>query len=147
MNLRLANCCGSCKHVNKPKKPEEHAAHYTVAKTERWCFKHGIPTMREALCDDYEFESKRGANPAFKRILKQNEKLNKIIEIKKYMQTKNINELYYPSEEKPRYIFFIAQDKIYYRYQGFSNWASVVKFKDANPYKELVEAYESYTTR
>lgn len=38
MNLKIGNSCGSCIHSNRPKIPREHAAHYEVAKTERWCY-------------------------------------------------------------------------------------------------------------
>ena len=31
--LICARCCGNCIHSSKPKKPEDHCAHYDVAKT------------------------------------------------------------------------------------------------------------------
>lgn len=82
--LETAKCCGSCVWTNKKKRPqpEDHAPHYTVAKTERWCEKFNIPTVREAVCTDFELEPKRGGAAAVKRALKQNRRLAAILELK-----------------------------------------------------------------
>ncbi len=77
MNLRLANSCGSCLYSNRPKTPREHAAHYEVAKTERWCYKHNCHITRECTCDDHEGTS-RAAKTAYTRINNFNERLRKI---------------------------------------------------------------------
>ena len=140
MELRIANCCGACKHVNQPKKPEDHAAHYTIAKTERWCYKHGIPVTRETVCDDFELESKKGAMPAFKRILAFNKKLENIIKIKNWMEEHNIQIITYGT-----YDFSIVNDKIHYKYNNWkdSRWY-LVSCKESGAYKNLVKAYENY---
>ena len=77
MNLKLGNSCGSCIHSNRPKTPREHAAHYEVAKTERWCYKHNCHITRECSCDDHEGTS-RAAKTAFTRVNNFNDRLNKI---------------------------------------------------------------------
>lgn len=74
--LKMGESCGSCIHTNKPKTPRAHAAHYEVAKTERWCFKHNCHVTRETVCDDYEGTSTR-AKTNFTRI----KNFNKRIEI------------------------------------------------------------------
>lgn len=140
MELRIANCCGSCKHVNQPKKPEDHAPHYTVAKTERWCYKHGIPVTRETVCDEFELESKKGAIPAFKRILAFNKKLENIIKIKNWMEANNVKTITYGT-----YDFSIVNDKIHYKYNNWKNsgWY-LVSCKESIAYENLVKAYESH---
>ena len=80
MNLKLGNSCGSCIHSNRPKTPREHAAHYEVAKTERWCYKHNCHITRECSCDDHEGTS-RAAKTAFTRINNFNDRLTKIRKI------------------------------------------------------------------
>ena len=145
MNLRLAECCGSCIHVNRPKKPEDHAAHYSVAKTERWCFKHSIPTMREAVCDSFELEKKKGANPAFKRILSQNKKLQQIIEIKNYMVENKIERIdkgYYD------YYYAVVDDRLcecyISSYTGNINVSTVSCKEDII---RLLDAYERHKNK
>lgn len=82
--LETAKCCGACVWTNKKKRPqpEDHAPHYMVAKTERWCEKFSIPTVREAVCPDFELETKRGGAAAVKRALKQNRRLAAILQLK-----------------------------------------------------------------
>lgn len=80
MNLRLGNNCGSCIHTNKPKKPREHAAHYEVAKTERWCFKHNCHVSRECTCDDYKGVN-RSAKTSFTRVVNFNKRQKEILEV------------------------------------------------------------------
>jgi|GEM_PF-6417618 len=145
MELRIANCCGACKYVNRPKKPEDHAVHYTVAKTERWCYKHGVLVTRETVCDEFELESKRGAIPAFKRILAFNKKLEKIIEIKNWMEENKIEKITYSD-----YDFSIVNGKVCYRWNnwkwndsGCSDW-HLVSCRKSNSYEKLIKAYENY---
>lgn len=82
--LETAKCCGACTWANRKKRPqpEDHTPHYMVAKTERWCEKFNIPTVREAVCPDFELETKRGDAAAVKRALKQNKRLAAILELK-----------------------------------------------------------------
>lgn len=146
MELRIAKCCGACKHVNKPKIPEDHIAHYSVAKTERWCYKHGRPVTREAVCNDFEWENKKGAVPAFKRILAFNKKLEEIIRIKNWIVENNIEKLiYYEKPDRPYMIFKIIDDKICYKYSGFGSY-NIVSCKAKNEYEKLVQAYKQYFT-
>ena len=142
MEIRIAHCCRACKHSSKPKKPEDHAAYYSVAKTERWCYKHGINITRETVCDEFEIENKKGAVPAFKRILAFNKKLEKIIEIKNWMQNSSIDVITYD-----RLDFAIVDDKIHYKYNNWKDMKSpwyLVSCKDSGGYNELLKAYEKH---
>ncbi|MEE1085023.1 MAG: hypothetical protein UH850_14950 [Paludibacteraceae bacterium] len=93
MNLMFAKCCGNCMHSNKPKKPSDHAAHYDVAKTERWCYKHNCYITRETVCDEFEQENKKGGVPAAKRIFKFNQKLQKYNELRDKANRLGITDL------------------------------------------------------
>lgn len=84
LNLRMGTSCGSCIHTNRPKKPREHAAHYEVAKTERWCFKHQCHVTRETTCDDYEGVN-RAAKTAFTRIKNYNQRALEVRDVVKHM--------------------------------------------------------------
>lgn len=91
IELKISQCCGTCFWANgahtKKRDIETHAAHYSVAKTERWCAKHGIPTSREAICEDgYELDQKKGGAPAVKRAKKQVERLQKILKAKESIE-------------------------------------------------------------
>jgi hypothetical protein len=118
--LETAKCCGSCIWTNKKKRmtPEDHAPHYTVAKTERWCEKFSIPTVREAVCSDFELEPIRGGAAAVKRALKQNRRLAAILELKARLE----------KEKKiiwKGYKFAIsADDRVVYSWLGYdtSSW-------------------------
>ena len=57
--LKIANCCGNCKYVSRPKQPSEHEAYYNVAKTERWCYLHNWYITRETVCDDFEIKKNK----------------------------------------------------------------------------------------
>lgn len=142
MELKIAICCGSCKHVNKPKISEDHAAHYSVAKTERWCYKNNIVVTRESVCNNHELENKKGAVPAFKRILAFNKKLEKIITIKKWMEENNISIITDGNRD-----FSIVNDKIHYKYNDWKDIKSgwyLVSCKDRDDCDRLVKAYENY---
>ena len=90
VNISFAKCCGNCMHASKPKKPDTHAAHYDVAKTERWCYLHNIYITRETVCDDFSWETKKGGVPACKRILKFNEKLLLLRKIQRKFKKLNL---------------------------------------------------------
>lgn len=84
--LRIAECCGNCKHVSRPKAPAEpHEAHYNVAKTERWCCKYNRDITRETVCDGFELEPKKGGAAACKRAFAFNKKVKEINEIREKM--------------------------------------------------------------
>lgn len=93
MELEIAKCCGTCIHCNKPKKPTNHEPHYSVAKTERWCYLNNIKTTRECVCDCFEINNKRGGVPACKRIFKFNERAKKIMALIEAMKENNIDRL------------------------------------------------------
>lgn len=93
MNLKIAQCCGTCIHSNKPKKPEDHTPHYSVAKTERWCYLNKCNTTRECVCENYERDNKKGGVPACKRVFKFNERAERILRLVSKMQEFNIEEL------------------------------------------------------
>lgn len=92
-NIEIANCCGTCTHCNRPKKPLDHEAHYEVAKTQRWCYLHKLRTTRECVCDDYEREVKKGGVPACKRVFKFNERAERIKAIIEEMKKVGIEEI------------------------------------------------------
>ena len=75
IELKFAKCCGNCIHSSRPKKPEDHAAHYDVSKTERWCYLHNQYITRECVCDSFDQDNKRGGVPACKRVFAFNRKL------------------------------------------------------------------------
>lgn len=110
MELNIANCCGTCIWANSAHKKkaviDTHAAHYTVAKTERWCLKHNIPTVREAICHEgYELDNKKGGSPAVKRARSQNIRLEKIIKCKEYVLKNGPIEF-------DRRIFMVVDDRL-----------------------------------
>lgn len=145
MELKLAKCCGSCKHSNKPKQPSDHAPHYSVAKTERWCYKYNIHTTRESYCEEgYELEKRKGASPAYTRILSFNKKLNQIIKIKNWMIECNIDELK-TNDRYPCY-FKIKDEKIYYASDcgKINDHWYIVSVKMGDEYNKLVKAYNLY---
>lgn len=119
MELSIAKSCGSCIHTNKPKKPREHAAHYEVAKTERWCYLHKCHVIRECVCDDYG-----GINKAtkgnFTRIKTYNEINNLIIEI---LELIGDNEIQVDND-----IYFKYDNWLYRRYVS-SNYKYIVSSK------------------
>lgn len=95
MNIQLGKSCGSCIHTNRPKQPREHAAHYEVAKTERWCFKHNCHVSRETVCEsDYEGVN-RSAKTSYSRILKFNKRIETVKEILELIGDKEIYAGYY----------------------------------------------------
>ena len=91
--IKIAQCCGTCIHSNKPKQPQEHEAHYMVAKTERWCYLNKCHTTRECVCDNYEIDNKKGGVPACKRVFKFNERAKRILKLMELMQENGIEEL------------------------------------------------------
>jgi len=93
MKLEIAKCCGTCIHCNKPKQPEEHAAHYMVAKTERWCYLNKLNTTRECVCENYEIDTKKGGVRACKRIFSFNDRAERILKLVNKMKEFNIEEL------------------------------------------------------
>jgi hypothetical protein len=121
MELKLGNSCGSCIHSNRPKTPREHAAHYEVAKTERWCFKHNQHITRESSCDDHEGVS-RAAKTAFTRLIKYNARRKAILELAELMTNKPV----------------ITRDRIYF---AKNNW---VYYVYGNDLKKLNESNNYY---
>lgn len=134
-DLTFAKCCGNCVHSSRPKKPEDHAAHYDVAKTERWCYKHNCYITRETVCDEFEQDNKKGGVPAAKRILKFNKKLKKYNELRDKAQRLGITEV--PGSDC---IYKLKDNKWYYKYTNWSSttyWSISCKDKDAE--KQLKE--------
>ncbi len=110
----LGRSCGSCLHSNRPKQPREHAAHYEVAKTERWCFKHNCHITRETVCEDHE-GSNRSARTSFTRIGKYNERIAKVREVLELIGDERI-EIPYGDKGKIDKIFFKKDNWLYYVY-------------------------------
>ena len=141
MELRLGNSCGSCIHSNRPKTPRDHAAHYEVAKTERWCFKHNQHVTRESTCDDYEGTNRAGKT-AFTRIKTYNERLQAVREIIELMGDKPVFT--------KTYIFFVKNNWLYYVYgtdpakleENRYNTHHAVRSKDGSIVRHLKEIRE-----
>lgn len=113
MELKLANSCGSCINANRPKKPlEPHAAHYEVAKTERWCYLHGCHVTRETTCDDHEGVN-RAAKTAFTRIKNFNER---IVITKKVVELIGDKELRYGDKT-----YYVKDNWLWYKYDSIRN--------------------------
>lgn len=80
IDLKIGVCCSTCEYSSKPKSPTDtHAAHYTVAKTERWCFLHNCNIVRESCCESYNVSNNAGRS--IKRVLKFNERLELIKQV------------------------------------------------------------------
>ncbi len=107
MELKIGNSCGSCLNSNKPKKPREHAAHYEVAKTERWCFLHNCHVTRECTCDNYTGVC-TSAKTSFTRAINFNKRLEIIREIISKM---NDREIQIDGET-----FYVKNNWLYYTY-------------------------------
>lgn len=120
-NLRLAQCCGSCVHCNKPKNPSGHIAHYAVAKTQRWCYKNNCYTTRECVCDCYEPISKGGSVSSSKRVFSFNKRLQKILNIIEKMNKLNITEIKLLNCGDNSRIL-LDNDYLYYAYDAYYSW-------------------------
>lgn len=117
VNLSFAKCCGNCIHASKPRKPDNHAAHYDVAKTERWCYLHNVHITRETVCDDFSWETKKGGVPACKRVFKFNEKLLLLREVQR--KFKELNLLNKEMVIKSRFVVVCANvNYVLYGYQS-----------------------------
>lgn len=134
MEITLGTSCGSCLNSNRPKQPREHAAHYEVAKTERWCFKHDCHVTRESTCDDYEGVNRSGKT-AFTRIVKFNERLIKVREVVKLIGDKKIIT--------KDYVFFVKNNWLYYVYGN-----DLMKVNESNYYMHYpIRSKDSSTDR
>lgn len=138
IDLTFAKCCGNCVHSSRPKKPEDHAAHYDVAKTERWCYKHNCYITRETVCDEFEQDNKKGGVPAAKRILKFNQKLQKYNELRDKAKELGVVEI-----QGSEHIYVLRDNKWYYKYHGWrwegSYWAIRCKNRDAEEQLNEIE--------
>jgi hypothetical protein len=145
MDLQIAKCCSSCINSNKPRKQENHIPYCTTAKTERWCYKNQCMVTRESTCENYEIESKKGAIPAYKRILSFNRRLEWFKEIVKWMQDNNIEFL--QSEDK-RYT--VLEDKLcrgHYSYRSEQYQYYVLSCKSNHEDEYLKKAIENYKNK
>lgn len=136
MELKVAKCCGSCLHSNRPKAPREHAAHYEVAKTERWCYKHSCHIIRESCCDDHEGIN-RASKTNFSRITKFNERAKRVRIIMNVMGNKKITIKL--GETKT---FFVKDGWLKYEYEGFFNIKPIfvnTKNSSHDKYFEILE--------
>ena len=111
--LKFAQCCGNCTHSSRPKKPDDHAAHYDVAKTESWCYLHNQHITRECVCGDFEQDNKRGGVPACKRVFAFNNKLtyyNQIFSSIKDKYGDDVKEIEIPTEMNGNWISIVIKD-------------------------------------
>jgi hypothetical protein len=122
IEIKLGKSCGSCLNSNRPKQPRKHAAHYEVAKTERWCFKHNCHVSRECTCDDYDGVN-RSAKTSYSRILKFNKRIELVKEI---LELINRKEIVYGS-----YTFFKKDDWLHKRFDN-SSYTYRVSTKDSS---------------
>ena len=93
MKPEIARCCGTCIHCSKPKKAEDHEAHYMIAKTERWCYLNNLNTTRECVCENYEMNAKGAGVRACKRAFSFNDRAERIKKLVDKMKEFNIEEL------------------------------------------------------
>lgn len=131
MELQIAKCCGTCKGSVSPKrKIEDHVAHYSVAKTERWCHKLNIPVSRESFCsdDNYELEVKKGGTPSVKRANSQIKRLEKIIRVKNILKNDTVKD---DTSVSGGRTYFVKDDRLCYSYSSMSNYSSIVSCKDS----------------
>ena len=138
MELRIGNSCGSCIHSNRPKQPREHAAHYEVAKTERWCYKHNCHITRETTCDDHEGIS-RAAKTSLTRTIKFNQRQAKVLEVIKLLGDKNVivgGVTFYVRENWLRYK---------YNYENQYSYEYSVKTKEGSTDRKLEEIIKILT--
>lgn len=143
MNLTFAKCCGNCMYSNKPKKPSDHAAHYDVAKTERWCYKHNCYITRETVCDEFEQENKKGGVPAAKRIFKFNQKLQKHNELRDKAERLGVTELQGDYES-----YALIDGRWCYKYTALGTpYYHSIRCKDRDAEKQLNEIEEMLRLR
>ena len=135
--LRIAECCGNCKHVSRPKAPAEpHEAHYNVAKTERWCYKYNRHITRETVCDGFELESKKGGAAACKRAFAFNKKVEEINEIRERMRRLGI-DFVYEGENYKRYSIKENRPYIEVEYYRTTKWNHYIRESEpCDPYWE-----------
>ncbi len=151
VKLSIAKCCGACMHVNKPKKPQDHAAHYEVAKTERWCYKYNIPTVREAVCEEgFELAAGRcAAKTNLGRANKQNERLQRILAIRDWMVEHNIDKIPYYNKYRPgrgaagHYHINNGTLKRYW-ISAWKEHECYVSVKDESQVRDLEEAFKNF---
>jgi len=133
MELKIGSSCGSCIHANKPKKPSEtHAAHYEVAKTERWCFKHNCHVTRETVCDDHEGITK-AAKTAFTRVLNFNKRIETVKRVVELLGDKEMKLSYYT--------YYVKDNWLHYKFNDF-NYESKLSTKSASHDRDLEKLLE-----
>lgn len=133
MNIQLGKTCGSCLNSNRPKQPRDHAAHYEVAKTERWCFKHNCHITRECVCNDYE-GTNRSAKISFTRILKFNKRIETVKEILELIGDKEIKIGYHSYKKIDNWLSY-KSDFIYSSYDK-------VRTKSSSHDKDFIKILE-----
>lgn len=136
--LKFAQCCGNCIHSSRPKKPNDYAAHYDVAKTERWCYLHSQHITRECVCDSFEQDNKRGGVPACKRVFAFNNKLAlyyKILSFVKEKYGEYVKQIDVPEEMNGKWCSIVIQDNLL----GLVDrqWTHWIRVKDSNALKDL----------
>lgn len=134
MVIRLGNSCGSCIHSNRPKTPDTHAAHYEVAKTERWCFKHSCHITRESTCDDHEGVS-RAAKTAFTKLVKYNQRLNRIREVMVLMGDKEVRI----GDGTGSKTYYVSNNGLKYYYGTNKNYEHNLSSKESSTDRKLDE--------
>lgn len=139
--LTIAECCGNCVHVSRPKHPDDHMAFYEVAKTERWCYKHNWHITRECVCQDFELESKKGGVPACKRAFAFNKKAQEINELRERMKWLGIPYVY-EGENYRRYSINENKPYIKTEYYGTTKWNSNIG--ESEPCEPYWEGYYSH---
>jgi hypothetical protein len=96
------------------------------------------------VCADFEMEIKKGAVPAYKRILAFNKKLTNIINIKEWMQQNSIEVLYYYENSTPHTMFKILENKIKSNSCKYNFTWETVSSKETTYYEQLLKAHEQY---
>lgn len=100
-------------YSNRPKTPRGHAAHYEVAKTERWCYKHNCHIIRESACDKWE-GTNRATRGNLTRVNSFNRRIERVRGIVRAMGDKKITIKV--GTEKT---FYVENGWLKYRYEHF----------------------------
>lgn len=121
MQIKLANCCSCCEYTKVPKENkktfEPHAAHYEVAKTLRWCYRHSVFTAREGICDDFKFRKNSAGVKAVGMANKRNERLSIISRIVDFFN--NHDDIVFVQSIKYASKYFICRNNKIYRIFDF----------------------------
>lgn len=133
--LNYAICCGNCIHSSRPKNPDDHAPHYYVAKTERWCYLNHCFITRELCCESYDPDIKKGGIPAAKRVLAFNKKLDLLRIFEEKLNGRKIS--YFKNDRE--FKFWILNAKVYKQWPDGVTVCYGPKDKETSEYLKIIQ--------